>query len=1138
MDTQIRFKSVIYFFVSLVILALPAHAETPMTQLQLAAFFDQVQPRHDVEVMQVTNKDGKIVHVTVPVKDGDKLFKTRPSELRKASAAMRRNIQAQCAAGRNPVAQFALDFVPESAKFYTAIGLSAGDQMNEDPAYARHFVDHSFFDPFGYAGFAGFMIGSRAAGTLLSMTGLTYNPCQLIKKYPKGLPVMKPTRFQRLFSPLAGQIGMIAGLTVNTMVDALRDPNIIKCGALMIGKISGGKEEDEAEKSCDQAYEDWVMNGGKLRDMVPDIASMTTVGLALASPQIAMTASEEGLEYLGKQKLEQAAGGVTLRFAVKKATNTILYRGFTMVLRVGSVVGGTLGQMSSIPLVRVAFEVGNMWAFFHFNDKLKPLINTPWQTVWQGRDIEKTREHIVNIFALSKASGWEPPRTSGRAVCFTDSKNIPGKVAAVHCVTELEKTAESIALLGRQEAKWRSFLMADPMAAVSNWQNYVLEFTNMYTSAKKLYTDILKRVDYHSTPEGKSFLDPMYEKVPLYGMPLDLEHWSGKMCELPPQNQKVFDQAASVIRAAIGEEGRHSIELPQLSPSNLKKGWSPKITSTVHRAAHGAKVTLYGIDPDLHMSQGGRFAVGEPSHYDIATLKQVLDGMDAMNCKTTPALTDAQRSQKVERAIEIIYWQLQSGPHQAWGADFNTPDYVSMTKSNLYMKLHYMLGFPEAMVAGNGYVRQLNKNPDFINQDYKDLHPDHLGSVKTLQMTDYLLTAMVCGPDATPTTKVKIIAANEEKMGWWARTKAIARGDWQAPNPYTANDMLSVEKYYQSHLAPEPSLANLGGLLKSDIAITSETASWQATFRPPRIVKDLGFNPCGQMGPVSHQTKIVSTFDGSASADIVNPYFTVWTINKSKFAGLLSIVKSFARADVLGTKQFEDWWTLNVESHVQKVVDVYRLSFIDILNKKYVPVLTNENRSKINGRPFGVIRSLADSAQGTIALLVPLVDVGPKGSEAKAEMQKLSALFMNRLRIQLMMIGPIGTMRTGLQSIADGLMPEQRAARHLRPPLTVLDGRSQNVSKRDDEIETFVGQDAAFQAVFNAYEFNEKELNNVMNKMAQLASDQSKLVRSPSAQQNLQQISKALFENLVGVVTEIDSYHGVNNSIRLNNAAK
>lgn len=1092
MNTRFSFRFLVLIALSLSTVS--AHAAR-MSELELAKYFDSVRPRSDVELMQVKSADGRVMKVTSPRADAQSLLKTRPAALRKEASEMRLKIESQCSSRRAPYAQFAIDFVPESLKFYTAIGLSAGEQMKEDPAYAQHFIQNSFLDPFGYASFAGFMFGSRSAASLLAMAEATYDPCTLVKKYHGPAPLHEASRRQRLFAPLAGQMTMVAGMTLSTMIDALRDPHIVTCAALAIGKVPE-KDRASAEQSCDLAYEDWVMNGGKLRDMMPDFVSMTTVGLGLASPQIAAIASAEGYQFLGRATQKQllgVAGGLTLRLAVHQAENTILYKGATLVMGVG--------KMAQLPVVRVAFEVGSMWAFFKLNDKLKPLLEKPWQTYWQNHDIEKTRTQVGNYLEANRKMNWDAKAVQAARRCYSDMGH--GNVSITRCNDESDKPAQAIALLGRQEKKWRDFLIADAMAALSNWQNYVLQFSNVYTAANKVYEPLLKSIDEHR--KDPSYVDPFYMKAPFNGTQFDLNAASQGLCSLPAKDLKKVTDAIALLEGEMKQEARPSVVLPRF---------------TVQSSSINVKgLTLPTLSPKI--TNDPRFVIGS-AHYDVNTLKSIADGLRAMDCKQTPKLTDVQRYESYTKATETLYWTLAQSTHPSYGLTIDNPDFLKRAKNNVYMQVYYKLDGPEPHWEGGAFVRAFNTNSDYINQDYKDLKPDHLGRAKTLQMSDYLLASMVCGPEATPTQAQKLAAANADRMSWMGRMRAVLSGTLTAPTPYTEKDMIQVEQYYAKHVAQDPSWSNLGGLLKSPISLTNTVTMWKADFRPPRVIRDLGFDPCG--GDRKFISKYVAKADGTRSENTMDPYFTEWTINKKTYRGMQSLLQEFARTDLTNTSQFANWWSNNVESHVQKVIDVYRTEFVDLMNKKYVPVLTESARAG-NGRPLGLINSLLDSANGTFDMLIPTVNIGANGAQAQAQMTSLRKQFIMRIRVMMMLIGPTQTIRQGMQSTLDGRMPEMR--RNGGPAVPYLSGKGFN----EAQIPTYIGHGDAFDSVDAAYRFNAQQVALLMNKMAKIASDKSKQL-APGPRANLQGIMKALFENLTGVVTEIDSLHGVTVAIR------
>ena len=997
----------------------------------------------------------------------------RPSRLEAEGARMRAEMKEQCSMRErkgNAVLNFGMDFVTEASAFTLAVGLSGGEQMQEDPAYARHFVEQSVIDPLAHVSFIGFMMGNRGASALFTMMEWTHDPCAILKKNPMaGASSLVASPAQKRFGAIAGPLGMSAGLILSsTMHQALADVNIQKCAAKVIGKLKTDKSIAEGKAACERAYEDWVLGAGtKVRDLVPDMLSMAVVvgiigkinqtKLALAPVGNAMKdrATSAAQRVAGKYLNETA-----LRFSYSLSQRAIIYRGVTM--------GLTFGRWAGPPVVRFAVAgvsaVAGGWLFLTLQDTVLPWIKNPWESFWQGRDINGTLTQLDTELTRLEGNGWVFTQLPRPLSC---DMNLAGMGAPSYasnykpaiCFESAPVPAKLIEQMADQQKKWRDHLMGDTMQAFSNWKDYVLKFVNVYTGSQKYYTRILRQInDYRFKRNDADFEKPaIYDYEIMGGMAFE-KGWDYYICHLPASSKAMFNDSIKSIDDEIVERRKPTLILPKFHVGlffNVSLVNKPKFDF-------------------------GRMMTEFPGPETLAILR---DGLAAMNCdiklpddtsKMTAAQIEDLRWSKFERALTLLYWGVNgkadlseekniTGVMGDERIDLDSQLYPEVAAYNIFMKVNYILGAPTPMALGGiGSIKKMNRDAYYINQEFKDQKPRDLRNVDTLNMTDYLLTSMVCGPASRETITRRKIAE-----GW----------------------------------------------------------GWDLSFAPPRVM-NLDFDPCGETN--NHITKKVFSEVSrdkqhvlGAEVPRVDPYFTEWTVNGKVYRGMLELLKEFASPTMVGTKEnpnaFAQWWDANIETQAAPLFKQFRSEFVnEILERKYKPAIMNGEytvEAKIVGKKGlakGLRNSILDSLNDNLKYLGQVGVADSAAAQEQVQWIQLAEKLRSQFRMSLVMIGP-------LQGV-------QEAVRVYSKAYGIPEGGGNGT------ISSVLNKEAF--AYFEASQTRNKQLINTVRGFVAARVN----AQSPAAKKTLIPVAEALLKNITDLVTEIDSYHGVLVSPRLDTA--
>lgn len=1054
----------------------------------VATSFSETAEAGRRRIVTIKDKNGKSVNFDYEEGTRAQLEKTRPSVLEYQGNQLRANLAKQCMKNGPVGLRFAMDFAPEALAFNMAVGLSASDQAKEDPAYARHFVEQSFIDPMASVSFAGFMVGNRAMSSLLSMTGIAYDPCRILKRNAELIALPKMTGLQKVFKPFVGPIGMAAGLMFsNSLHEALTDPNIKICAAKMIGKVPA--KDPRALKACEDAYEEWILGANiKARNLVPEMISMTlvvwtqagatkvaqTVGGAITSKvatQIGKTSlwnMGAGLSYYGGGALAELGNNIIYKFAV-------IPGGETFALTAGR-VAMFFGRL--MPVSKLLMVFGSSMVFLELSNLYEPYVDKfithPLQTRWKGQDIAGNLQMLTSQLDRMSKNNWvysQPPR---RTDCVSMPTSYGFSVMSYGCGSneDAETPWKAITTYGNQSKDWREFLMSKTQAAIGNWQDYVLKFANTYSDAERFYTKITRRL--RDKVYGKNYRFPnklnLYDAAPLWGVPVDDNLWiSRKICDLPDETKKRFRAVTQLLDVQIAQENKPFIDWK----------WHIGLSSW-------GLPTIIQYDP-----KNSSFKLGKQAKYDLNGLWEMRNGFAAMDCgqPMTYHLSEApkdpkmSKDEKIERvrwarfdkAVDRLYWTLQGkhelGAHSDHRIPLDSDEYKEGASYNIYMMINLVLGAPARYSGGIAYLKRLNFDNDTIKPEYKTQKPLTLREIDTVDMSAYLLASMVCGPEAA---------------------KSIVKR----------------------------SVPVLGG--------------WDAQFLPPRVINPINFDPCS--GQNISQKYMVDSPESpyfTAAMPHIDPYLSQWKANGITYVGLLDILKRHVNRQIIGMNAtdngFQRWWEAAVQGQVMTAAKSFRAQYArEVIAKQFWPAFTNGEYSKARnlgiagnrGQAFGIANSVRDSAKDNFELLnrflMPIVS-----KENVQKVKDLEADINQRLEISLLMTGPKNWFQGGLAKFKEKY-PNQAPVQYdaYGDPVPVDRKKFPAEAPINSPLE-----DIAIQR----FKDNQKGLNDSLKELAKVLKT---TIDPRPGHDNLARMANALLGNLKALVTEVDTYHGFVVSVR------
>lgn len=914
---------------------------------------------------------------------------TPPAELKKFSPTKARLIMQGMGPAplgfKGAAKKLIVDFPAEYLAFTLAMGISESLHLENNPVFARDFVDNNA-SIVGGVSFAGFLVGARSSHAFLQMLGLAYDPRktklhlslqpgyvtgatgevtlvdnkgrlfnQTIQQpirpdYFQTKPILSPSppnMVQRGFAPLVGPVGLAAGMMVSNIIhEVLADPNLTACAkASVVGAPTHKNPETQkqmqakVDEACERAWEDWTISK-KAGDYTPDILSMASASLIqayIANPIIAGTyklAGKGAKAVIAKNGI--ALGTDAATGAVRATAVRVGREKFVPVILKGARFMKAITGVH--PVGRFVMTVGNITLFMeilHYQNLWIPF-KEPFERSRQGRDItNRISEVFIELERAEKNKWvWEPRPASdfctGYEMDPTGSVFMPN----TNCMEpEQFDPAFLLKKVAERQAKWREFVLQDAYLAHKNWQSYVSDYATMYGNTAAFYQQIVQLINYQRHhPRAKLRPATLYVPEPFYGLYTD------------PENRDAESSRSAIVQTR---------EWLETYMENIRlKDRTGKFTNRTEREVLPQLLNgLRAIDKEVPITSLGAIELSFRS----------ISGM------TEPQRQDFERrirERLLAEAIVKLRKVLSEDPvYTDKFVALDSPMYKRMAETNPFMALRLRLGNPEPMAAGLAFIRETNSDKTVIEQETKRNHPGAIGKVRTDSMADYLIASMVCGPEADPRysddEKIKIF--QDRKLSFYERTLiqlGLGRRSVSANDPAV---MIAVQEHIDESTRPSKNL-----LPNPATGATShEWAGFSADFRPPRIVDGVPASLCdGKFAERKGAEKDKMLFDGNA---------VKWTINGVQYDSLLDIVRKNVRTDLVGTAlppddkdwvhPFQKWWASKVDKHTEVMIAKFRATFRSILKDKYIPALTRTGSDatvKYNNREFklGALESL------------------------------------------------------------------------------------------------------------------------------------------------------------------------------------
>lgn len=967
---------------------------------------------------------------------------TPPEKLKQITLAkmrtdLERQVAAICNSGKKiSVGDIVMDFSVEFAAFSTAVSLNSQIHTENDPAALKHMVESQFLDPMSYASFAAFLVGSKGMHTLLQAAGAAYDPCRMMKagrfadrrlqtpprtevktrqtyikadvvdsKTGKSFAQMNipgrveryaemkpdtfntriqyipegPTRFQKLFSPVLGPLGLGAGLFLSNIVHELAtDPDLALCSK---SKVSASVPADQAAEACENAWENWKFSK-KALDYTPDILSMGLASLAQAyvvnkfifmnaiqpivnqAPAVAVAAAGKiGVEvattevvtnYLGERAVLPLDPKNYSARVIKKGAERyvpLVLRGFRFAGAIGGALSGTGG--------RILTSAFNIAIFMEIVHPITPMIKQPFERRRQGADITSTTNELINEVARAEANKWDWKPRPDSEFC-PDTYSVDGDMASMYLdggsgfCSAPEQLSPSVALkkLGEKNRKWREFILQEPLLAHKNWTDYSSRFVTMYGNAYSFYSDILTHLNFQKfDPVAESEPSNLFLAHPFFGI------------ESPNATQDENAREKAIV------EARTWLESYLRSPEKVKSTQKSSLPD-LYIILRGLKAT----DMSIPLKTIAPQAIG-------------FRAMDKLSENERAAVEANARSGVLADAIRLLRSNLATNPvYTDVNVQFPSAYYERMAEGNPFMKLRLLLGNPDPQPEGLAYLKRFNEDPVHIAPDSQ--HPDGIGRARTSTVTDYLLASMVCGPEVENSANTMKVIDNQKSDSYlkslfshlWITGKMAANARTSAVVVDQPVDQIPVS-------LPEASLIRPG---KNDGTVFSEWKSVRVDFHPPRIIKKIGTNFCDSIPQNLNRDKV---------------YFSIhegqWNIGSERVTGFLNLVKKHVRDSMMYQTMpadkmaqwddpFQAWWQRYIEPSIKEAVVRMRGNYRDLLVTKYIPSMVNKETKTYGGRvfPLGALESMRQEAKFNLLI------VGKTLSGDRKQVSSLAAQLM------------------------------------------------------------------------------------------------------------------------------------------------
>ena len=1021
-----------------------------------------VREGESIVIKTVKNSStGETISVSQPMATMAQLQAASPESLAQGDAALRARIAAQCSSKQNVFTSVAHEFPGEAGAFYAGLAMSAQLQMHGDPAALKHFYENNITNVMGHVSFAFFMLGSRMTTETFAMLGLHLDPCHALKN---GRSLV-PTGVQKVFGVLMGPLAMTGGFLISSMANEfLADPNIHQCAYGLFANKSTDAKPDEVQArqaACSQAYKDWVSTR-KIVNYAPDLLSMTMTSFLQAylinSPASwALKSTQAALKGVEKRAVVAAA-------TENKAATSLLIRAISVAANFNP--GG--------PILRFGVQAAGALVFVTINERIMPHIKVPFETWRQGRDVTGDINGIYSELDRVEKGGWVWTPKPQPAECnyeptMWDYSN--GYQVPYYCGRETEKISSLIDQLNEKYKKWREFTLAEAYSAHGNWKDYIAKFQSIYSAAHNFDSTLLETIATKNNPSSgpSAMATKLYDTVAPNG--IDTSFFTD-ICNITSNQTKVFKAAAEFAAKSLDQ---------------LKTG---QLTS---------------------------FDRGE-----IESLSKVSEGLQAVDCTQTTASINAIRStlsvasnsngfdqsamideaikqaraKQVREALDIIYKVLNGTGPLATYAKNRGGMMIAPVYENPFFTLNKLIGDSRPQTAGTAFLTDLENDDSVIAQSSKDHHPQMVGNVATSTMSNYLLASMVCGPTLGQTDAVEsrqLKGHKQSTLGWFLSKMGVGI-DFDLTNQIIdSKSMIYVE------FEDKDAKSLIGGVY-----------GVQANFRPPMLVKlpaaDAGRNLC--------QEARVSLL--GAENRVADPRDVEFTIGGQKTKGLVDVVKRFADPSVFGddTSVFENYWAKMVDTHVIKVVQLFKDDFKHIVDADYLPNFKSTASKEYNGRTFelGTLKSLRSQVHLNLLLLgkslFPTTTATSPAAElaARRVFTKMSAEIEREMNLQLFLLSEDSTALSAMNYIEE-------------------------YAYHSETKQPAVGNCTLRERMQKDFDANQESILALLKQVQAIPNMRSKV--SAEGAQTLQDLAAATVRGIEALVTETGSYYGIIDTVHV-----
>lgn len=836
-----------------------------------------------------------------------------------------------------------VNFPAEALTFYGAIfmtsvmdhyGARLANSGDIDPMPVQTMVN-LLTDPIGYTGFLAFVLAANKTGHLATQWNLLIHRAEgfikLQEQYPNfdfknyasrseliGKTIMKTPVLRQMAKSLqfmGGQSGFAMGMIASHLVeDYLRgfraDPDVKSCTQGILQEVEKSKHQ-AYQDACERAFDSWVRIDKKILEMAPSLAA----GFLTIAIKSTMQAVAQGL-------ISKAAGK-----AAEKGVTKVVFQGLNMAFN--------LMPVPYFKGAQVVVKLVDLTTFLTIQAKLSDVvIKKVWTLPEKGHALEKSRKGLYDQVAfLGDQNQWKDPEgwqggDAGNKLDLMEKLVLIGNGDELqNGKLSLKRTAKQIVKdqLGfkknagaefleklmdhqRQWQDWRYIILDKLMMAYSNWESYTANFLNA-TQMTNIYYNALAM---SQGPENnKSLLEVDYFK----GVQPDKDS-----AETLPLKER---QKATLHKASLRIQ------------ESLKDGtlWSGQVRESL------LKIVEYFRAADL----------GQPA--DKVLLKQQLAELqtDSMSPDELKKLEESFRDQTVGYGLRIAEDLLFNyDPKKSPGG---VPKYIAskLPAKRFLGELREILGHPQPrFYKGQAYLQEI-ENIIFSNggegvQDVDIRHPKKIGRVATRRFADYLLASALCGPDLSQ-----------------PNAQLVVNGDAE-PNEASSD---SVED------GASPTEEGGSAAQNQDIGAGPNPLIYRAKmgwgeyrFVPPRIVDNMGFNPCEDAPTTSKSTDLLGLGFKDPKARGINIHSGQWAFDGRAYDGFFDILMAHISPElVLAAKEnepsgFDRWWNQKVAPSIVAKTNDFRQEFQKILDRHYWPQTMNEKKSWIGHSPMGLMSAM------------------------------------------------------------------------------------------------------------------------------------------------------------------------------------